>query len=327
MSTKDGIVEWAKAHPWMTFFIATGIVSASSDTLISIFAPKAKAAFSPKIETKAETTKKADPPLPKPIKANDKSAERLPFVAARIRRVFPSASGLNRPIKPHEEQLILSMAWLESGLANDSEDADGPKGSWWKDAMVGSGNLGALQCFRRDIEAQKAGKPTPPHYSCKPFGDKRQLADGSWQPYETMFRFFRSSNQDANGAPTDAETSTLMSAADGAAWEYVREIWRQRPKGGKAISDGKSIREIAKALREENYHGVTPDHYADAIWSHAAHVAEILKQPLALHMDQPATVAGFAYTICGEYDKPRKRARLMPFTDKIIWYEVDNARQ
>jgi hypothetical protein len=113
-----------------------------------------------------------------------------------------------------------------------------------------------------------------------------------------------------------------MSAADGAAWEYVREIWKQRPKGGRTISEGKSILEIATALREENYHGVPPQDYANAIWSHAAHVASLLNQPLALHMYQPANVAGLAHAISGASEVPTKRAKLNHKTNTITWYEV-----
>jgi hypothetical protein len=250
--------------------------------------------------------------LPETPIFKDKSAGRVPYVAARIRKAFPSASGLGRPIHPWEEQVLLSMAWLESGVANDSPDADGPRGSWWTRDMIGSGNPGGLQCFVADINQFKEGKQRKPHYRCAPYGDKKQLPDGTWQPYTTLFRYFVPSRRAPDGSPA-WEGPEPMTAADGAAWEFVREVYKQRPKGGEAIAAHKSIDEIAQALRVENYHGAPPAAYAKAIWSHLPDVAKILGQPVAFQ--KPASVAGVGEGEAG------LRARRMP-SGEIVWYKT-----
>ena len=193
--------------------------------------------------------------------------ERLPLFAERFTRLWSEVMGEDDAPGPAPLQLAAAQAWLESGVA------DPELGSWWKGAMEGSGNLGAIQCPKND--------PGAPHYRCAPYDDKHP----NGATYATRFRFYlEAPGPDGSTRP----------AADWAMIDFLRQLSRaRRPQTFAALMTG-DLHAYATALHTERYYegiGATVDEriagYAKAIASHLPTIARVLDQELAVITTSP----------------------------------------
>jgi hypothetical protein len=194
-------------------------------------------------------------------------AARLPLFAERFHRLWPEVMGDDNEPGSAQLQLVAAQAWLESGVAD-------PKlGSWWKGAMEGSGNLGAIQCTKNE--------PGAPHYQCAAYTD--QHPNGA--TYATRFRFYL----DAPGP--DGSTRP---AADWAMLDFLTQLsLARRPRTFAALMTG-DLQAYATALHTERYYegfGATVeeriDGYAKAIASHLPTIADVLDQEVAVTLPSP----------------------------------------
>lgn len=202
---------------------------------------------------------------PPPKVSNDLAAKRAPIVAERMRRLWTAATGDPNPPCEAAIEMLLSHAWLESGIA----DAGG--GGWWTDKtasgggdMRGSGNLGARQCSSFDKGDS--------YFRCVEYGDSRPTDSGKQIKYAAKFRYY------TGGKMPDGAT---RNAADAAAWDFMHDvgvIWKSLP----ALKSG-DVRRYAESLYERGYYqgfGATKeariDGYARALASHLPAVAAAL---------------------------------------------------
>jgi len=153
---------------------------------------------------------------------------RIPAVAERLVRLWPEATGDSGPMPRGALRLALSQAWLESRVA----EAGGEGG--WKGAMVGSGNLGAIQCARN-----AAGEG----FDCVTYSDKH--SDGT--PYSITFRYYK----EGGG----------HSAGDNAALDFLRHIATpkkllrdpSKPQSFESLKTG-DPRAFAESLYNQRYY-------------------------------------------------------------------------
>lgn len=219
-----------------------------------------------------------------PKASSDAAAARAKVVAERLRRLWPAATGDSGPPCEATLQILLSHAWLESGIA----EAGG--GGWWTDKtatgggdMRGSGNLGARQC--------SGSGQSGAYFRCVEYGDSRPNKDGTQTKYPAKFRYY------IDGVTPDG---VHRSAADAAAWDFLHDVaivW-----GALAELRSGDVRAYVKKLREKGYYqgfGATvqerEDGYGRAVAAHLPAVASSLGDPKVLPIVAPEFWGGKAY--------------------------------
>jgi hypothetical protein len=179
-----------------------------------------------------------------PVSPGDHTPDRLPEVAARLRKLWREGTGREGPTD-RELAHVLAIAWLETGA-----------GGWWASDARGdmreSRNLGAIQCTRHDLAAAP-----PPHYRCVTHADHH--ADGT--EYVTGFRYY-----------LDTAEHT---AAEWAAVDFLRFLSApSHPLTGAALARGAGALELADAMHREKYFEGDATHGKDPVRGYALKIAE-----------------------------------------------------
>lgn len=199
-------------------------------------------------------------------------AKRAPALAARLRRLWPEATGDRRPMTEGALYIALGYAWSRSGLA----EVGG--GGWWRGEMAGSGNLGAVPADGEESFAASVDYSVP---GAAP----------------VRLRFYRAGN--IGGAERSAE--------DVAAFDFLRTI-TQWP----ALDELRAGDVLGYAAKQGDFGTTIGERVANgrAIASHLPAVAAALGHErihariapeLIFGEDSPRAVSG---PCCGEAEEP-----------------------